>query len=338
MTKFEPGKTHLVYFWATWCPPRIGHMPGLGELQTRYKDQGVTVIAFTSRGIRGGPKNTEEEVAAFVKKRAKTLRLNFPLGYADDGTAADDWLKAAGQDGWCTFVVDKAGRIAYMGSSMFLDVALPKVLADGANAKAVGDEMDKVAAEYQDVMEPLVRDFKAGRDMKSGLDALEQFEAKYPPLTDLLPVVQAKLSLLPKYGNPGEAKEYAEAVVAKGIKRQDVRLPGLAYSILRNEKESEGSLALAVRSAEACVRIDGGNNAQSLLNLADAYFVSGDKDRAKEYAPPGGRSCRGRARDGPAGHRKGSTPVGGGEMSRPAAPNRPLRRTAAALAEPFYDP
>jgi hypothetical protein len=39
-----------------------------------------------------------------------------------------------------------------------------------------------------------------------------------------------------------------------------------------------------VRAAEACVRIDGGKDAQSLLNLADAYFVSGDKARAKEYA------------------------------------------------------
>jgi thiol-disulfide isomerase/thioredoxin len=228
VTQFEPGKVYVVYFWATWCLPCIGHMPELAELRARYKDQGVTVIAFTSRGIRGGPNNTEEEVAAFVKRRAKALRLNYPLAYADDGTTADAWLKAGGQDGWCTFVVDKAGRIAYVGSSMFLDVALPKVLVGGASAKAVGDEMAQVAAEYQAVMETLVRDFKAGRDLKPGLQTLKQFEAKYPPLTDLLPVVQAKLSLLPKYGNSGEAKEYAEAIVTRGIKRDDVRLLGLA--------------------------------------------------------------------------------------------------------------
>ena len=284
VTRFETGKVYVVSFWATWCPPCIGHMSELAELQARYKDQGVTLIGFTCRGIRGVPDNTEKEVAAFIKKRAKALGLNFALAYADDGTTADAWLKAAGQEHFTTFVVDKAGRIAYIGSHWFLDVGLPKLLAGGASANAAGDEMAKVAAEYQAVMEALIRDFQAGRDMKPGLDALKQLEAKYPPLTDLLPVVQAKLSLLPKDGNPGEAMEYAEAIVTKGIKREDVRLLGLAYSILRNEKESKESLALAVRAAEACVRIDGGKDAQSLLNLADAYFVSGDKARAKEYA------------------------------------------------------
>jgi hypothetical protein len=243
----------------------------------------VTVIAFTCRDIRGVPDNTEKEVAAFVRKRAKALRLNFALAYADDGTTADAWLKAAGQEHFSTFVVDKAGRIAHIGSHWFLDVGLPKLLADGASAKAVGDEMAKVSAEYQSVMETLIRDFKAGRDMKPGLNALKQFEAQYPPLTNLLPVVQAKLSLLPKYGDPGEAKVYAEAIVSKGIQREDVRLLTLAYSILRNEKESKESLALAVKAAEACVRIDSGKDPQSLLHLADAYFVSGDTAKAKKY-------------------------------------------------------
>jgi thiol-disulfide isomerase/thioredoxin len=281
--KFEPGKVYVVYFWATWWPPCVGHMPELAELQARYKGRGVTVIAFTSRGIRGGPDNTEKEAAAFVNRRAQALPLNFALAYADDGATAAAWLRAAGQDHCTTFVVDKAGRIACMGSSMFLDAALPRVLA-GADAKAVGGETARVVAEYQAAFDTLVRDFEAGRDLRPGLKALKQFAAKYPALTDLLPVVQAKLSLLPKYGKPGEARAYAEAIANKGIRREGVRLLGLAYSILRNEKGSKESLALAVRAAEACVRIGGGKDARSLLDLADAYAVSGDKARAKEYA------------------------------------------------------
>jgi hypothetical protein len=39
-----------------------------------------------------------------------------------------------------------------------------------------------------------------------------------------------------------------------------------------------------VRAAEALVRIDGGTNAWSLLRLAGAHHVSGDKGKAKEYA------------------------------------------------------
>src|SRR5262249_17810083 len=131
--KFEPGKVYVVEFWATWCGAPIRYIPHLADLQARYKDQGVTVVSFTSRDIRGVPGNTEEQVAAFVKKRGPTLKYTF--AYADDGTTADAWLKAAGRQHLTTFVVDKAGRIAYMGGPMFLGMVLPKVLA-GASAKA----------------------------------------------------------------------------------------------------------------------------------------------------------------------------------------------------------
>ena len=41
---------------------------------------------------------------------------------------------------------------------------------------------------------------------------------------------------------------------------------------------------LAVRAAEAIVRIHGGKDAQNLLSLADAYLANGDAGRAKEHA------------------------------------------------------
>jgi thiol-disulfide isomerase/thioredoxin len=206
--KFEPGKVYVVEFWATWCAAPIRYMPHLAELQARYKDQGVTVIGFTSRDIRGVPDNTEEKVAAFVKKRGPTLRYTF--AYAEDGTIADAWMK--GQEHFCTFVVDKAGRIAYRGGPMFLGMVLPKVLAGGATAKAVGDEMAKLDAEYRTVCATL------DREPEVGLRSLKGFEARYPLLADFLPVVSAKLYLLLRHGNPGEGKEYAETLVAKAIK------------------------------------------------------------------------------------------------------------------------
>jgi thiol-disulfide isomerase/thioredoxin len=278
--KFESGQIYVVDFWAPWCAPCIGNMVQLTELQSRYKDKGVTIIGITARDIRDVP-NSEDQVTAFVESRGTAF--GYPLGYADDETTADVWLKAAGQRGFCTFVVDKTGRIAYLGHPMFLDLVLLKVTA-GASASAVGDEMAKVVEEYVTKFDALTADFQAGRDLKPGLDALMRFEARYPPLTDLLPVVQAKLSLLPQYANPGEAKDYAEAIVTKGIEKKDVRLLNLAYSILRDGKGIEEYPALAVMAAEACVHIDGGKDPRSLFNLADAYLVAGDAAKANEYA------------------------------------------------------
>jgi thiol-disulfide isomerase/thioredoxin len=276
VTKFEPGKVYVIEFWATWCGAPIRYMPYLAELQARYKDQGVTVISFTSRDIRGGPGNTEEKVASFVKKHGPTLKHTF--AYAADGTTADAWLK--GQEHFCTFVVDRAGQIAYIGGPMFVGMALAKVLAKDATAKAVGAEMAKVDADYRAVAATLDRD----GDPEAFLRALKEFEAKYPTLADFLPAVSAKLHLLLKQGNAGEGKEYAETLVAKAIKQHNAVVLQMAHLQLRDKKESKELVALAVQAAEALVRIDGGTDAQSLLYLADAYFVSGDKAKAKLYA------------------------------------------------------
>ena len=110
-------------------------------------------------------------------------RSTSQLGYADDNTTTNAWLNAASQDGFCTFVVDKAGRIAYRGSPIFLDLALLKVLADGARAKAIGDEMARLISDYQAACATLERD----GNPDAFLRALAEFEAKYPSLAEAVP-------------------------------------------------------------------------------------------------------------------------------------------------------
>jgi thiol-disulfide isomerase/thioredoxin len=276
---FEPGKVYVVEFWATWCGPCIAFMPHLAELQAEYKEKGVTVIGFTSRDILGKPDHTGEMVAAFVKERGPNLKYTF--AYADDGATADAWMKAAGREGIpCTFVVDKAGRIAYIGHPMYLPLVLPKVVAGTAGPRAISDEMAKVEAEFGVVSGDLVRDPKAG------LRSLKAFEAKYPPLADFLPSVRVKLGYLPKYGEAGEAKEYAEGLVARAVKRGDRLNLSLVSAILRSGdgKENKELLAVAVKAAEAEVRLTGGTDARTLINLASTYSAAGDAAKAKEYA------------------------------------------------------
>lgn len=182
VTKFEPGRVYVIEFWKTWCGACIRSMPHLADLQARYKNRGVTVIGFTWRDIKG---NSDEKVAAFVKKRGPTLGYHF--AYADDNTTFDAWFKAADQH-WlpCTFLVDGGGRIAYVGG-MFLDMALLKVLAGDASAKTIGAEMAKVDGEYHALCAPF-RDQKAflTRNPEAYFQALKEFETKCPPLADCL--------------------------------------------------------------------------------------------------------------------------------------------------------
>ncbi|HEY8503765.1 MAG TPA: hypothetical protein VIL46_04235, partial [Gemmataceae bacterium] len=87
-----------------------------------------------------------------------------------------------------------------------------------------------------------------------------------------------------KQGDAGEGKRYAETLIAKAIEQHNAVLLEMAYGQLRTYRDSKEFLAVAVRAADALVRIDGGEQAPSLLYLADAHFRSGDKARAKGCA------------------------------------------------------
>jgi len=272
--EFKSGKIYVVDFWATWCGNCIPFMPHMAELQAQYKDKGVTCIGFSA----GDPDNTEEKVAAFVKRRGPKLKYTF--AYADDRTTYDAWITAAGLEGIPrTFVVDKTGRIAYIDHPVYLGVVLPKVVAGNRKAQAVSDEVGQIVQEWVTVSKVV-----DGPDKKAGLQALKDFEAKYPAMANNPIIVRTKLSLLPKVGEIDEAKKVAEAIVAKAVKDDNPSGLRQVAALLRNGpgKESKELVAVAVKAAEAAVQMAGDQDARALMDLAESYFAIGDK--AKDYA------------------------------------------------------
>lgn len=70
----KKGKVLLVNMWATWCGPCRAEMPELVAMQNKYKDSGFEVIGL----------DTDEESPEEIKSFARTMKLNYQLGYADD--------------------------------------------------------------------------------------------------------------------------------------------------------------------------------------------------------------------------------------------------------------
>ena len=271
--EFAAGKTYVMEFWATWCGPCIVMMPHMGELQTQYKDKGVTFIGFSAKD----PNNSLEKVQALVEKRGP--KLGYTFAYADDRETYDAWMKAAGQNGIpCCYVVDKGGKIAYIGHPMYLDVVLPKVVA-GKWTEADTEGLKKVEEDVNAVFKSF------GGDAEAALKSLAEFEKKYPELAHIPYFVGPRIGMMVKAKKTDEAKKAAEALIAKSVKLDDpMPLRSLSMTLRGPDaKDNKELLALSLKAAEAALKMAGEKDAIALYFVAEAQFANGDKAKAKDF-------------------------------------------------------
>lgn len=73
------GKTLLVTFFATWCPPCMQEVPTLIKLQEQFSKTNFSVVGLSVD--QSGP----ETVAKLVEQRS----INYPVLMADEDTARD---------------------------------------------------------------------------------------------------------------------------------------------------------------------------------------------------------------------------------------------------------
>jgi len=274
---FEPGRVYVVEFWATWCGPCRQIMPHIGDLQDEYREKGVTFIGFASEA-----NDKEAKVNAFVAKQGAKLGYTFAFGSGSETHNA--YMKASGQNGIpCSFVVDKQGRIAYIGHPLFLDFVLPKVL-DGTWDQKSG--ADTLAAADKDFDAAYAVMMSTTKSAEAGLQALAKFAAKWPALADNVYMIQSKLGLLVRGKQFPEAKELAQKLIAKAVARGDTSGLRTVSTALRDDstKGNADVTALAIRAVEASYALDQ-ENPTTLLNLLDVYAFAGDQTKAKEFGP-----------------------------------------------------
>ena len=272
--QFKKDHVYVVEFWATWCGPCIVMMPHVSELQQQYKKD-VTFIGFTSKDNRG---NNEARVTEFVKKRGPKLKYTF--AYADDRETNDAWMEASGQGGIpCCFVVDKKGKIAYVGHPMYLDVVLPKVVS-GKWTKESMSEIQGIEKEVNKLFKTL-----QGEDAEEALEKVTAFDKKYPELSKIPYFVAPKLQLMLKAKKTDEAKKAAGKILDNAIKHDDPTAMQTVSVLMRSPlaKDHKDLLALSLKAAEAMLKLAGDKDMIALFNMAEAQFANGDKAKAQEY-------------------------------------------------------
>lgn len=145
--RLEPGRVHVVEFSATFCGPCLDEAPHLSSLQERYPN--VTIISV----MVSEPEPAK--VGPVVAKMGNRIRYrvaldNVPVGKSpDQGVMHCTWMVAAGESVLSTaFIINKDGRVAWVGLATNLDGPLAKIVAGDWNlANAARERRDRRARE-----------------------------------------------------------------------------------------------------------------------------------------------------------------------------------------------
>lgn len=93
------GRVVYLDFWATWCPPCRKSFPWMDEMQSRYKDAGLTIIAVSVDKKR-------ELIEQFIKK----MSPGFTVAHDPTGIVAKTY-KLRGMPS--SYLIDREGKLMH---------------------------------------------------------------------------------------------------------------------------------------------------------------------------------------------------------------------------------
>lgn len=150
---FDKDMVYVVEFWATWCGPCKMAMPHLSELAKQYAGK-VTFVGVNiwERGMENKPyESAMPVVKEFVENMGDKMGYNVAMD-KNEKFMANNWMKAAGQNGIPSSFLIKEGKIAWIGHPMELDKIIEQVLAGTFDIAAYQAEVQKKRAEEDRIM------------------------------------------------------------------------------------------------------------------------------------------------------------------------------------------
>jgi thiol-disulfide isomerase/thioredoxin len=281
---FEPGKNYVVEFWATWCGPCKTSIPHLTELQKKHADVsfiGVSVFEQDQAGVE-----------PFVKEMGDKMdyRVAVDAVPADkdpgQGAMAKSWMEASGSNGIPTaFIVNKEGKIAWIGHPMEMEKPLEKVIAGTWDLKTAAEEIRK-QKEGDGRLQKLAAKLQSAQQSgqpKKVIEAIDEIVAAKPELE--LRLGAMKLQPLMKLDQQDKVLELAKKLEKSELGESAEGLNAIAWSILDPDlgvKPSPEVLKLSLRTAKRADELSQGKNGAIADTLGKAYFDSGDAAKALE--------------------------------------------------------
>lgn len=274
VTGFESGKTYVVEFWATWCHPCRDVIPHLTDLQTLFKDKGVTVL-----GISTSEQNGLEDLSPFIEKMG--AKMSYTVGFDGTGATESAWMRASGNTAIPTaFIVSGDGRIAWIGHPTHPKGQMDRVLSevvDGTFDINAAAALEAKAFEIQS---------RAQQAWNSGNQA-----AALNILTELVDLDAGRFSTaaLQKFQGMllytrdfSGAYAWANSMIEGYYSEDPDVLNEIAWTIVQAPNLENRDLNVALRACERAEQLTGGVQCSVLDTKARVHFMRGELARAVE--------------------------------------------------------
>lgn len=276
--EFEGDKVYIVEFWATWCGPCIASIPHLDEIYRKHKDKGLVVIG----------QNLGED-AATVSKFVKGMsgKMTYQVAVddkSDGGWMGKNWLTAAGQNGIpCAFVVNKKGKIAYIGHPMQLKESLLTSLLEEPSTKPSG--ASNAAAPAAPSAKATELATRARSEIREGKFA--EAEGTIGQLQEALSANFGYIGGLMELDLLLAKKQQDDAILLSKVLCEDYGKNPLVASAVAAQLVSQQDAAAPLQAAAEKIAtpisaVAGDAQSSALSTLARIAFLKGDKDKAVE--------------------------------------------------------
>ena len=276
--EFEPGKTYVVAFWATWCGPSVASIPRLTELARAYRDKGVRVI-----GVDVWEDDTRR-VAPFVEKMGDAMDFSVALDdtsqalNAWQGMMGMTWLNASREFALPTAFIIHDGKIAWIDHPMAIDEPLARIAAGEWDLEALVKARREEKAERQrltTLRQKVYALYRAG-DHKAALVAADELIAEVPALADQLDSI--RFSSYCKVGDVDHALAVGEKLLEQN-KDQGMTLNNIFFYAVELDIKPEPDPRIceqALRALRLSDKLVDGNSWPIADSLAVALFRTGD--------------------------------------------------------------
>ena len=274
--EYQSGEVYVLDFWATWCGPCIAAIPHVNELQTKYRKDGLNVIA-----VAIWPRNGMTPTKDFVEQRGD--EMNYRVAEDIDGKTAASFMEATGQGGIPTvMIVDREGTLAWIGHPMEMDEPLAQIMAGefdmAASVRAF--EVQQKGAKIQDRLRVAFMQ----EDWPNAATAARELYELDPEANSGWAVYE--YAALVKQGDAEKSAKAGLRLVSDILSEDPQALNAMAWMIVTPERplftEKERDLGLALIAATKATELTEWGDADVLDTLARVHFVSGNVEKAIE--------------------------------------------------------